>query len=174
LIADRPPLFIVCYYRVRVKAVIQRVKEAAVSVNGKSAQGRSALGGEISKIGNGLLVLLGISEGDTGEQVRSLVSKVSNLRIFSDEGGKMNLSVKDISGELLIVSQFTLLADTSRGHRPSFVKAAKPERAEALYKLFIKELKELDIPIKTGEFGAYMRVSLVNDGPVTIVLESGE
>lgn len=166
-----------------MKAVVQRVKGASVSVKSR----------QISKIGPGLLVLLGIAEGDTEEQVRKLTKKIANLRIFPDEDAspdpstgsgspraksrgersrRMNLSVLDVKGGILVVPQFTLLADTSRGHRPSFVKAAKPEVAERLYKLFIKELESLGIPVKTGEFGAYMQVSLVNDGPVTIVLHS--
>lgn len=147
-----------------MKAVIQRVKEASVSINNK----------EVSGISNGLLVLLGIAEGDTEEQVRKLAKKIADLRVMADDQGKMNRSVKDIAGELLVVSQFTLLADTSRGHRPSFVKAAEPKRAKELYALFVEELRKLDIPVKTGKFGEYMQISLVNDGPVTIVLGSGE
>lgn len=164
-----------------MRAVIQRVKEASVSVGGKSAQGRSAhargrpplagSGGKIAQIGRGLLVLLGVAEGDTAEQARKLARKVADLRIMADREGKMNLSVLDVGAEVLVISQFTLLADTSRGNRPSFVKAAKPEEAEKLYELFVAELRKLGIPVKTGEFGAYMQISLINDGPVTIVLE---
>jgi len=144
-----------------MKAVIQRVKEASVSVRGK----------KVSAIGRGLLVLLGVAESDTEEQAQKLAKKVATLRIMADEQGKMNLSVADVGGELLVISQFTLLADTSRGHRPSFIKAAKPEKAKELYELFIKELRKLDIPVKAGKFGEYMQVDLVNDGPATILLE---
>lgn len=144
-----------------MKAVIQRVKEASVSVKGK----------KIAEIGQGLLVLLGVAEGDTEEQAQKLAKKVAALRIMADEQGKMNLSVADVGGELLVISQFTLLADTSRGHRPSFIKAAEPEKARKLYELFVEELRKLDIPVRTGKFGEYMQVDLVNDGPVTILLE---
>ena len=152
-----------------MKAVVQRVKEASVSVKGE----------KISAIGQGLLVLLGVAEGDTEEQVQKLAKKVADLRIMTDEQGKMNLSVQDVDGDLpagkagiLVISQFTLLADTSRGHRPSFIKAAEPEKAKEVYELFVEELRKAGIPVKTGEFGEYMQVSLVNDGPVTIILET--
>lgn len=151
-----------------MKAVVQRVKEVSVSVRGE----------KISEIGPGFLVLLGVAEGDTEEQVRKLAKKIANLRIFSDEDAspeprrRLNLSVLDTGGEVLVVSQFTLCADTSRGHRPSFIKAAKPELAEKLYNLFVVELGKLGVPTKTGKFGEYMQVSLINDGPVTIILET--
>jgi len=145
-----------------MKAVVQRVKSAGVSVRGE----------EIAKVGNGLLVLLGVAEGDTEEKTRKLARKVASLRIIADKNGKMNLSVRDVGGEVLVVSQFTLLADVSRGHRPSFVKAAPPEAAERLYELFAAELRSLGVPVKTGKFGAYMQVFLVNDGPVTIIVSS--
>ncbi|NIT03856.1 D-tyrosyl-tRNA(Tyr) deacylase [Candidatus Saccharibacteria bacterium] len=144
-----------------MRAVVQRVKKASILVEGK----------KIAEIGQGLLVLLGVVEGDAEEQVRKLAQKIADLRIIADEGGKMNLSVRDVKGEVLAVSQFTLLADTSRGHRPSFIKAAEPEKARRLYDLFVEELRKLEIPVKTGEFGEYMEVDLVNDGPVTIILE---
>lgn len=147
-----------------MKVVIQRVREASVSVEGKL----------ISKIGLGLLVLLGVAEGDTEEQAQKLAKKIADLRVMADREGKMNLPVKDVGGSILVVSQFTLLADTSRGNRPSFVGAAEPKRAKELYELFVKELAGLGIPVKTGEFGAYMGVSLVNDGPVTIVIDSSQ
>jgi D-tyrosyl-tRNA(Tyr) deacylase len=151
-----------------VKAVIQRVRSANVSVNNK----------KISEIDAGLLVLLGVAEGDTEEQAKKLAKKIADLRIFPGEDAspersrRMNLSVRDVGGEVLVVSQFTLLANTSRGNRPSFVEAASPEAAEGLYHLFVEELEKLGVPVKTGEFGAYMQVSLVNDGPVTIILDS--
>lgn len=160
-----------------MKAVIQRVKEASVSIEGKKIARSTPLNATLSKaervaeIGQGLLVLLGAAEGDTEEQARKLAQKVANLRIMADEQGKMNLSVTDVGGELLVISQFTLLADTSRGHRPSFIRAAEPEKAKKLYKRFVEELRRLDIPVRTGKFGEYMQVSLVNDGPVTILLE---
>lgn len=146
----------------QMKAVVQRVKEVSVSTEGK----------KVAEIGQGLLVLLGVAEGDAEEQAQKLAKKIAALRIMADEKHKMNLSVLDVKGEILVISQFTLLADASRGHRPSFIKAAEPEIAEKLYKLFVEELKKLNIPVKTGEFGEYMQVKLVNDGPVTIILET--
>lgn len=145
-----------------MRVVIQRVKEASVSVKGK----------QISAIGAGLLVLLGVAKGDAKDQVQRLAQKVAALRIMADEEGKMNLSVRDVGGEILVISQFTLLADTSRGHRPSFIKAAEPKKAQELYHLFVEELKKAGIPVKTGKFGEYMQVELINDGPVTIILDS--
>lgn len=145
-----------------MKAVVQRVKEASVSIEGK----------KIAEIGQGLLVLLGVAGGDTEEQARKLAQKVTSLRVMADDQGKMNLSVADVGGGVLVISQFTLLADTSRGHRPSFIKAAQPEKARKLYELFVEELRKFNVPVKTGKFGEYMQVSLVNDGPVTVVLES--
>lgn len=162
-----------------MKAVIQRVKGASVSIDGEI----------VSEISAGLSILLGMAEGDTEEQVKKMAKKVADLRIMADgpsagsgspraesrgEKGKMNLSVKDVNGEVLVVSQFTLLADTSRGNRPSFVGAAQPEEAKRLYELFVGELKSQGIPVKTGEFGAFMQVSLVNDGPVTMLLDSSQ
>jgi len=145
-----------------MRVVVQRIKEASVSIGEK----------KIAEVGSGLLVLLGVAKGDTEDQAWELAQKVAALRIMADKGGKMNLSVRDVGGEVLVISQFTLLADTSRGHRPSFIKAAEPGKAEKLYELFVEGLRKADIPVKTGKFGEYMQVSLVNDGPVTIILEA--
>ena len=144
-----------------MKLVIQRVKSAKVEVNNNL----------VSEIGKGLLILLGVSETDSGSEIEWLAKKVIELRIFEDEIQKMNLSVKDIGGEILLVSQFTLYADCRKGRRPDFNKAAKPEKAERLYKEFANELAQKGIRPKMGIFGAFMQVSLVNDGPVTIILE---
>ena len=147
-----------------MKAVIQRVSFTSVTIDGKLH----------SEIGRGLLVLLGISLGDTDENVKYLSRKITDLRIFNDDAGKMNLSVKDIKGEIMLISQFTLCADNGKsGNRPSFVDAAKPEVSEPMFKKFISELKNNyeTGKIKTGVFGADMKVSLLNDGPVTIILE---
>lgn len=145
-----------------MKLVVQRVSMAKVEVDGE----------EIGKIDKGFLVLLGVTHEDTQETADFLVKKLCNLRVFTDENDKMNLSIKDIEGELLIVSQFTLYADTKKGNRPSFVEAAKPEKAEELYEYFIEECKKNEIKkVEHGKFGADMKVSLLNDGPVTIILE---
>ena len=144
-----------------MKVVIQRVKNASVKVDGKVV-------GEIEK---GFLVLVGIKVGDTKEQADYLVKKVCNLRVFTDENDKMNLSLKDVNGELLIVSQFTLYADCSEGNRPSFTKAAKPDFANELYEYFCEECEKNDIHVEKGIFGADMKVNLLNDGPVTIIIE---
>jgi len=145
-----------------MKAVIQRVSEARVNVGHKT----------ISQIGPGLLVLLAVTHQDTEKEAEWLAEKIVNLRIFSDENGKMNLSVKDKKGSLLVVSQFTLYGDVQKGKRPSFIKAAPPEQAENLYNLFIEKVKDnKEISIKSGRFGAMMNVSLVNDGPVTLIVE---
>jgi D-tyrosyl-tRNA(Tyr) deacylase len=146
-----------------MKAVIQRVSEASVKIEG-SIKGQISLG---------LLVLLGIEEADTAEDIEWLCGKICRLRIFGDENGVMNLSVQEIKGEVLLISQFTLHASTKKGNRPSYIKAARPEVAIPLYEAFIKQLeKELGKSIQTGEFGADMKVSLVNDGPVTIIIDS--
>jgi D-tyrosyl-tRNA(Tyr) deacylase len=146
-----------------MKAVIQRVSEASVKIEG-SIKGQ---------INSGLLVLLGIEETDTAEDIEWLCGKICRLRIFGDENGVMNLSVQEINGEVLLISQFTLHASTKKGNRPSYIKAARPEVAIPLYEAFIKQLeKELGKPIQTGEFGADMKVSLVNDGPVTIIIDT--
>ncbi len=144
-----------------MKALVQRVKEASVSVGGKKH----------SHIGAGLLVFLGVEKGDSEKEADWLAGKVSSLRIFADSQGKMNLSVKEISGGLLVVSQFTLAADTNRGNRPGFEKAALPAEAEKLYEYFVKKLKSGNIPVTTGIFQADMQVALINDGPATFMLE---
>ena len=146
-----------------MKAVIQRVSKASVTINGHIH----------STIGKGLLVLLGIEDADTGEDIEWLSSKIVNLRIFNDENDVMNVSLRDIKGEVLLVSQFTLHASTKKGNRPSYIKASKPGTAIPLYEKMIKQLSvDLDKPIKTGEFGADMKVELLNDGPVTIVIDT--
>lgn len=145
-----------------MKAVIQRVRQASVTIEKK----------EIASIGTGFLVLLGIAKEDVEQDVKASVEKIVKLRIMQDEKDKMNLSIKDVDGEVLVVSQFTLLADTTGGNRPSFIHAAPPDQAKRLYELFVKELKRLGVKkVVTGEFGAYMQVTLVNDGPVTIVMD---
>ena len=128
-------------------------------------------GKTIGKINQGFLVLLGITHTDTKAEADYLVKKLCKLRVFTDQNDKMNLALKDVNGELLIVSQFTLYADCKKGNRPSFVEAAKPEQAEKLYNYFIEKCKQENINVQTGEFGAHMQVSLLNDGPVTIILE---
>lgn len=138
------------------------MKKASVSVDGET----------VSEIEAGLLLLVGVADGDTETEADWLAEKVAGLRIFSDEDGKMNLGVVDVGGEVLAVSQFTLLADTKKGKRPSFIKAARPEQAEPLFEYFCGRLREAGISsVLTGRFGAMMDVSLVNDGPVTILLE---
>lgn len=145
-----------------MKIVVQRVKKAKVEVDEKV----------VGKIEKGFLVLLGVSSEDTKEEADYLVKKLCNLRVFEDENEKMNLSLKDVNGKLLIVSQFTLYADCSKGNRPSFVNAARPEKAEELYEYFCKQCKEkYEIEVEKGIFGANMQVSLLNDGPVTIIIE---
>lgn len=145
-----------------MRIVLQRVKEASVTVEGE----------RISGIGGGLLLLVGVAEGDGEDAADWLAEKVAGLRIFNDAEGKMNLGVRDVGGGVLAVSQFTLLADTRKGKRPSFVRAAPPERAEPLFDYFCQKLRAAGIaPVETGRFGAMMEVALVNDGPVTIVLE---
>ncbi|WP_456370269.1 D-aminoacyl-tRNA deacylase [Thermodesulfatator atlanticus] len=145
-----------------MRAVIQRVKEAAVSVNGE----------EISRIGQGFLVLLGVSKEDTTKDVSYLARKIVGLRVFEDQAGKLNLSLKDVEGEVLLVSNFTLYGDCRKGNRPSFDKAAPPEQAEKLYLELAEELMSYGIPVKTGKFRAMMEISLINDGPVTLLLDS--
>ena len=144
-----------------MKLVIQRVKNAKVEVEGNI----------VGKIGKGFLVLVGITHTDTKKEADYLVKKLCKLRIFEDENGKMNLGLKDVGGELLIISQFTLYADCSEGNRPSFVNAAKPEMANVLYEYFCEECKKNEIKVEKAIFGADMKVSLLNDGPVTIILE---
>lgn len=145
-----------------MRVVVQRVKHASVTING-TVNG---------KINNGFLVLLGIQSTDSEQDVDYLVKKVTNLRIFSDENDKMNLSLKDVNGELLIVSQFTLYANCKEGNRPSFVEAAKPNIAIPLYEYFVSECRKIIPVVETGIFGADMKVDLLNDGPVTIIMDS--
>jgi len=145
-----------------VKAVVQRVTKAGVEVDGE----------RVSAIDAGLLVLLGVADGDTEVDARWMAEKIVSLRIFEDEDGKMNLSLAEVGGSLLAVSQFTLLGNCRKGRRPSFVKAARPELAEDLYERFVHVVDEHGIPTAKGRFQTYMAVSLVNDGPVTILVES--
>ena len=144
-----------------MKLVIQRVTEANVKINEE----------EVSRIGKGYLVLIGINQADTKEIADYLIKKLLNLRIFEDENEKLNLSIKDINGELLLVSQFTLYGDCSRGNRPSFTEAARPEYAEELYNYFVEECKKEIKVVKEGKFGSYMKINLINDGPATIIME---
>ena len=145
-----------------MRVVLQRVKNASVTVSGE----------RVSEIGVGLLLLVGVAKDDGEGEAGWLAEKIAGLRIFNDEDGKMNLGVRDVGGEILAVSQFTLLADTRKGKRPSFIKAALPEEAEPLFGYFCERLRAAGIAsVKTGSFGAMMDVALVNDGPVTIVLE---
>jgi D-tyrosyl-tRNA(Tyr) deacylase len=146
-----------------MRIVVQRVSEASVRIEGKI----------VGSITQGLMVLVGIETNDVQSDVDYLIQKLVNLRIFNDEEGKMNLSIQDVGGDLLVVSQFTLHAFTKKGNRPSYIRAARPEQAIPLYTYFIEQAqKELKSKIQTGEFGADMKVSLVNDGPVTIILDS--
>lgn len=144
-----------------MRALIQRVSKASVTVEDKV----------ISQIGKGLVILLGVGHGDGEEQVRFLAEKTANLRIFEDEQGKTNLSVLDVKGEAIVVSQFTLYADTRKGRRPSFTDAALPEVAEPLVNRFVEALRGHGVPTQTGKFGAHMEVAIHNNGPVTIWLE---
>ena len=145
-----------------MKAVIQRVSGAKVEVGGSV----------VSSISKGLLVLIGIQEGDTDNDIAYISKKIANLRVFEDPDSKMNLSVKDISGEILVVSQFTLLADCRKGNRPSFVDAEEPEKANSIYMKFAESLRQAGIATHTGQFAADMQVHLINSGPVTILLDS--
>ena len=146
-----------------MKAIIQRVKKATVSIEEKTH----------SSIQHGLLILLGIEESDTQEDITWLSKKIAQLRIFSDENDLMNLSVIDVKGEILVVSQFTLFASTKKGNRPSFIRSAKPEIAIPLYESFISSIQKLiPAPIQTGVFGADMQIELINDGPVTIIIDT--
>ncbi|UPQ75155.1 D-aminoacyl-tRNA deacylase [Chryseobacterium nepalense] len=145
-----------------MKAVIQRVSESHVKVDGNI----------VGEIGKGLMLLVGIDENDTKTDADWLVQKILNLRVFGDEDGKLNLSVQDIKGEILCISQFTLIADYKKGNRPSFIKAAKPDKAIPLFDYFKQELSKSGLKTESGVFGADMKVSLINDGPVTIVMDS--
>ena len=144
-----------------MKLVVQRVKEASVKVNEET----------VGEIGKGYMVLLGVTHNDTKETTDYLVKKLCNLRVFEDENGKMNLNIKQVNGKFLIVSQFTLYGNCKDGNRPSFIEAAKPEYADELYEYFCKKCEENNIEVQKGIFGAHMEVSLINDGPVTIILE---
>lgn len=144
-----------------MKALIQRVKRASVTIDEKL----------YSQIGAGMLVFIGVEKGDTAENADKLAEKLAHLRIFEDENEKMNLSIKDVKGEMLIVSQFTLCNDCKKGTRPSFDKAAAPSEAIELYEYFVSRMKSLNIPSKTGKFAAMMDVELINDGPVTFMVE---
>ena len=144
-----------------MKLLVQRVQNSSVVVDHEV----------VGKIDKGFMVLCGITHSDTEKEADYLAKKLCNLRVFEDENGKMNLSVKDVGGELLIISQFTLYADTTSGNRPSFVEAAKPEQANKLYEYFIEQCKSYNINVQKGVFGAHMEVTLLNDGPVTIMLE---
>lgn len=143
-----------------MRVVVQRVSEAAVTVEGET----------VGRIGRGLLVLLGVARTDTEREAEQLAAKIAHLRVFEDEAGALNRSVVDVGGALLVVSQFTLLADCRKGRRPSFVEAAGPEQAERLYRLFVERLAGKGIEVATGRFRARMAVALVNDGPVTLIL----
>tara|TARA_B100000959_G_C14690675_1_gene504522 strand:+ start:186 stop:632 length:447 start_codon:yes stop_codon:yes gene_type:complete len=147
-----------------MKAVIQRVLSASVAIDGK----------EIGSINQGLLVLLGVSQEDTSTDLEYLVKKTVGLRIFKDKHANMNLTIEDVGGEALVVSQFTLCADTNKGRRPSFISAAPPQMADNMYQQYCKKLRKENISVQTGQFGAMMAVKLINDGPVTIVLDSQE
>lgn len=145
-----------------MRAVVQRVKNSSVSVDGK----------KIGEIGNGLLVLLGVTHTDTEKDVNWLANKIKDLRIFEDESGKMNLSLEDIKGELLVISQFTLYGNCIKGRRPSFTEAGRPEIAESLYEKFLEKCRSFNIKTECGEFGADMKVELLNDGPVTLIIDT--
>jgi len=145
-----------------VKALLQRVTEASVSVGGEVVGG----------IGQGLVVFVGVAKGDTEKDAQYLAQKIVNLRLFSDEGGKFNLSALDIKGELLVVSQFTLLADTRKGRRPDFIEAAPPAQAKELFEQFVEQAHATGLKVETGRFQQYMQVEIHNDGPVTILLNS--
>ncbi len=143
-------------------AVVQRVRESSVEVDSQT----------VGIIGSGLMVLLGVAKGDTSKEADFLAEKIPNLRIFEDENKKMNLSLLDIGGEMLVISQFTLLGNCRKGRRPSFVNAAEPKTANTLYEYFIKQVKAKGIKVESGWFGAMMQVHLINDGPVTFIVES--
>lgn len=147
-----------------MRILVQRVSEAAVAIDEELK----------ASISRGFLLLLGVGEEDTEEDALWLVRKVAGLRVFSDEDGKMNLNIKQIGGEILLISQFTLYADTRKGNRPGFSRAASPDKGNAYYEFMIEALRKEGLPVKTGRFGADMQVSLINDGPVTILLDSDD
>lgn len=145
-----------------MRAVIQRVKEASVSIDGE----------RVGRISKGILILLGVSADDTEAEADWMVNKLAQLRIFNDDDGKMNLSLEDVGGAALVVSQFTLFGDCRKGRRPSYIKAARPETAIPLYEYFVNEFRKAGFQTETGRFGAMMDVALVNDGPVTLIVET--
>jgi D-tyrosyl-tRNA(Tyr) deacylase len=145
-----------------MRAVVQRVKESSVTVGNQM----------ISRIGPGLLVLLGVSDADGSGDADFLSEKIVHLRIFEDEAGKMNRSLLEMQGEMLVVSQFTLLGDCRKGRRPSYIQAAGPEKAEQLYEIFVEKVRKKGVAVKTGQFRAMMDVALINDGPVTLILDT--
>ena len=145
-----------------MKAVVQRVKRTTLRCDGKL----------VSEIEKGLAVYFGVKVGDTRDKADYLAKKIANLRVFEDENGKMNLSVKDVGGEILAISQFTLLADTSHGNRPGFTDAEAPDKANAMYEYFVERLLSFDIPVKKGVFGGDMKIEQFNDGPVTIIFDA--
>ena len=146
-----------------MRAVIQRVSQASVTIEGN----------KVAEIASGLVVLLGVTDSDTSQDIQWLSNKLTNLRIFNDADGVMNTSLKDSNGLAIVVSQFTLYAQTKKGNRPSYIKAAKPEIAKPLYEQFVRQFEnDLGQPVQTGEFGADMKVALLNDGPVTIIIDS--
>jgi len=145
-----------------MRAVVQRVSESSVTVDGEV----------VGSIGPGLMVLLGVTHEDTEKEADYLADKIINLRIFSDDAGKMNRSLRDTEGEMLVVSQFTLYGDCRKGRRPSFIQAAGPDKGNALYEYFVKKVRDNGVATATGRFGAMMDVSLINDGPVTLIVES--
>lgn len=147
-----------------MRVVLQRVKRSSVFINNN----------EKREISNGLTLLVGISQEDTEKEAIYLAKKCIDLRIFSDSDDKLNLSIKDINGEMLVISNFTLYADCKKGKRPSFIKAGKPDMSEKLYNFFVEELKKSQLGVKTGEFGADMEVEIINDGPITIILDTDE
>ncbi|MFC2031915.1 D-aminoacyl-tRNA deacylase [Chloroflexota bacterium] len=147
-----------------MKALLQRVTRASVSIDGEV----------VGKIGPGLVVFIGVASGDTEKDAQYLAQRTVNLRIFADDAGKFNLSALDIKGELLLVSQFTLLADTKKGRRPSFTEAAPPAQAEELFERFVEEVRTSGLKVETGRFQQYMQVEIHNDGPITILLDSSE
>ena len=147
-----------------MKALVQRVSQASVTVDGEV----------VGKIGSGLVVLIGVAAEDTEKDVTYLVDRVAQLRIFSDDAGKFNISALETGGEMLLISQFTLLADTRKGRRPSFTEAAPPQQAESLFNLFVERMRSTGLKVETGRFQAHMLVEIHNDGPVTIMLDSKE